>query len=181
MTLDVRTICLGILSRQEASGYELQKALKEDAIGHFVEASYGSIYPALTRLMDEGLVSCREFQQEGRPDKKIYTITPDGLEVFRQALLEQPADDKFRSEFLFFMLFADQISTSHLLELIDNRFAHVQERRDLLALAEPSETPGEQFVRGYGHTVFKAAVEYIENNRHLLEPSPPQVRRKETV
>ncbi len=181
MTLDVRTICLGILSRKEASGYELQKALKEDAIGHFVEASYGSIYPALTRLMEEGLVSCREYQQDGRPDKKIYTITAEGNEVFKQALLEQPADDKFRSEFLFFMLFADQISTKHLRELIDHRFTHVQERSELLAHTEPEETPGEQFVRGYGHAVFEAAVKYIENNRHLLEQSQPQVRRKETV
>src|ERR1043166_3201232 len=76
--MDVRTICLGILTRGDATGYEIKKLFEDDDYQHFVEASFGSIYPALSRLTEEGLVSVREEAQEKRPDRKVYSITPAG-------------------------------------------------------------------------------------------------------
>ena len=73
--MDVRTICLGILTRGPATGYEIKKLFEDDGYQHFVEASFGSIYPALNRLTEEGLVSVREDAQEKRPDRKVYSIT----------------------------------------------------------------------------------------------------------
>ena len=58
--MDVRTLCLGILSLGDATGYEIKKLVAEGSFSFFSEASYGSIYPALTKLTDEGLVSCVE-------------------------------------------------------------------------------------------------------------------------
>ena len=62
--MDVRTICLGILTRGDATGYEIKKLFEDDGYQHFVEASFGSIYPALNRLTEEGYVSVREESQE---------------------------------------------------------------------------------------------------------------------
>ena len=45
--MDVRTICLGILTRGDATGYEIKKLVEDGGYQHFVEASFGSIYPAL--------------------------------------------------------------------------------------------------------------------------------------
>ena len=84
--MDVRTICLGLLSAEDRSGYEIKKLLEEGPLGHFVEASFGSIYPALTKMTEDGLVEFRTEAQEGRPDKKTYSITERGREVFRTAL-----------------------------------------------------------------------------------------------
>ena len=47
--LDVKTLCLGLLSRGEASGYDLKKDF-ESLFRHFFPAGYGSIYPALAGL-----------------------------------------------------------------------------------------------------------------------------------
>ena len=66
--MDVRTICLGILTRGDATGYEIKKTVEEDGYRHFAEASFGSIYPALNRLTEEGLVSVHAQAQEKRPD-----------------------------------------------------------------------------------------------------------------
>ena len=52
--MNIRTLCLGILSRGDATGYEIKKMAEEGLFSHFVEASFGSIYPALTRMTDEG-------------------------------------------------------------------------------------------------------------------------------
>ena len=48
--MNVRTLCLGILSLQEASGYEIKKDVEDGVFCHLIDASFGSIYPALTQL-----------------------------------------------------------------------------------------------------------------------------------
>ena len=48
------TLCLGILRFGDATGYEIKKMVEEDMFNHFIEASYGSIYPALTRMSQDG-------------------------------------------------------------------------------------------------------------------------------
>lgn len=173
MTLDVRTMCLGALSKEEASGYELQKNFKEGPFSHFLEASYGSIYPALTRLTEEGLVTCSEQAQAGRPDKKVYSVTEAGRDTLKNALADFPAEDKHRSEFLFFMSFWDLMEADQIGRLIDlriktllDRLAHIDES-ELEAKAK-----GQEFVLGYGRTILEASIKYLKENRYLLEKNP---------
>ena len=64
--MNIRTLCLGILSLGEASGYEIKKDIEEGLFGHFIEASFGSIYPALNQLAAEGHVTVREQEQTGK-------------------------------------------------------------------------------------------------------------------
>lgn len=170
MTLDVRTMCLGALSEEKASGYELQKSFKEGPYAHFLDASYGSIYPALTRLTEEGLVTWSEQIQEGRPDKKVYSITPAGRDALEDALRALPVEDKFRSEFLFFMSFCELMDTDHIARLIDNRINEVHSRQVFLDEADHEDTNvGHQFVLGYGRAMLEASLKYLRENRALVE------------
>ena len=52
--MNIRTLCLGILSFREATGYEIKKMVEDGMFSHFIDASYGSIYPALTQMLNEG-------------------------------------------------------------------------------------------------------------------------------
>ena len=47
--MDLGTLCLGILSQGDTTGYALEKQL-EQGYGHNYAAGFGSIYPALARL-----------------------------------------------------------------------------------------------------------------------------------
>ena len=52
--MNVRILCLSILFDTEAaSGYEIRKLSTEGEFAYFVEASFGSIYPALAKLEEE--------------------------------------------------------------------------------------------------------------------------------
>ena len=73
--MDVKTICLGLLSLGEACGYELKKNF-ESQFRHFFSAGYGSIYPALADLADAGLVTCREIPQDVPRDEPV-ALGPD--------------------------------------------------------------------------------------------------------
>ena len=83
--MDVKTVCLGMLTEGAASGYDLKKQF-ESTFGHFFSAGYGSIYPALSSLAADGLVDCEEIRQEGKPDRKVYRITDAGRDQLLSAL-----------------------------------------------------------------------------------------------
>ena len=76
--MNVRTICLAILYDGDSTGYEIRKLSVEGEYSYFVDASYGAIYPALAKLEADKLVTSRVEQQDGKPAKKIYSLTPLG-------------------------------------------------------------------------------------------------------
>lgn len=86
--MDVKTVCLGMLTDGEASGYDLKKHF-ESSFGHFFAAGYGSIYPALASLAAHELVSCQCIPQDGKPDRKVYSITSAGRAAL-QVELDKP-------------------------------------------------------------------------------------------
>ena len=108
--MNVGILCLGVLSSGEASGYEIKKEIEDGLFSHFIDASYGSIYPALTQLAGEGLVTVRAEEQSGKPDKKVYAITPKGIDTLARSISVVPGRDKYKSEFLFQMLLQEYIT-----------------------------------------------------------------------
>ena len=68
--LDVKTLCLGVLTRGDMTGYQIKKHF-EEAFSHFFVAGFGSIYPALGDLAQAGLVTCHDVEQTGRIDAGI--------------------------------------------------------------------------------------------------------------
>ena len=170
-SMNVKTLCLGVLNAQgEATGYEIRKMLKEDgAFSHFVDAGYGSIYPALAKLSDEGLVSCTAQEQAKRPDKKVYQITATGRMALLDALLKPPPPDKFRSAFLFTLFFGDQLPARHVDRLIEERISWYREALERINECDSSQlSSGASFVQGFGASVYRAALDYLEANKHVL-------------
>ena len=168
--MDVRTICLGILTRADATGYEIKKLFEEDGYQHFIEASFGSIYPALSRLTDDGLVSVREEAQEKRPDRKIYSITQAGRTAFLAAMMKPLPEDRHRSPFIFAMLFSHLLPPERVRAMLDE---YLRQSRDKLGQITQHDSegvaPGERFVKGLGRAIYVAMLDFIEANRSDLE------------
>ncbi len=168
--MDVRTICLGILTRGDATGYEIKKLFEDDGYQHFVEASFGSIYPALNRLTDEGYVSVRSEAQEKRPDRKVYSITPAGRSAFLASLLKPLPEDRHRSPFVFAMLFADLLPQSRVSGMLDDYIGQVGAKlAHLNGHDDASHSSGERFVTGFGRAVYAAVLDFLTTHRAEIE------------
>ena len=168
--MDVRTICLGILTRGDATGYEIKNLFETDGYQHFVEASFGSIYPALNRLTEEGLVSVRAEAQEKRPDRKVYSITPAGRTALIASLLKPLPEDRHRSPFVFAMLFSDLLPRRHVAAMLDGYIAQAETK--LAQLNEGNtrpKTPGEEFANGFGRAIYAAMLDFLKSHRARLE------------
>jgi DNA-binding PadR family transcriptional regulator len=167
--MDVRTICLGLLTRGDATGYEIKKQFEEDGFGNFAEASFGSIYPALSRLTEEGLVSVREEAQEKRPDRKVYSITEAGRARFLEALSRPVQEDRNRSAFAFAMLFSHLMPLERVQALLESYIAEKEARLARLnAHTTNAQTPGEMFVNGLGRSIYAAMLDYLRAHRSGL-------------
>lgn len=173
--MDSKTLCLGVLQMGDASGYEIKKVFEEGVLSLIHHTSFGSIYPALSRLVEEGLAVCTEMPQDKRPDKKVYSITPKGREALAAALREPPARDKHRSDFLFILMFGQLVPAAHLRRLVEDRIAWYRETLARIEQCDPTDLPPSgQLFHGLGRAVFAAAAAYLEENKDLLEePAKP--------
>jgi DNA-binding PadR family transcriptional regulator len=59
----------GLLAEQPMTGYDMRKHIVLYAV---TRASYGTFYPTLHKLMEEGTVQEEDIEQDARPPKKLY-------------------------------------------------------------------------------------------------------------
>ena len=169
--MGVKTVCLGMLTDGDASGYDMKKCF-ESSFGHFFPAGYGSIYPALSTLARNGHVEFELVPQDGKPDRKVYSITDKGRKALLEGLDNPNPSHKIRSEFLATLWFAHLMSDEQIETIVGNKLTEINE---FLALIEefqaancPGTGPGSQFVAGFGKHMASSFKQYIEENRDLL-------------
>lgn len=79
-------IILGMLIQESLTGYELKKCI-DNGVGVLIKTSYGSIYPALQKLLKRNAISMVEDTNSGR-SKKIYSINKQGKDEFMEWLVQ---------------------------------------------------------------------------------------------
>ncbi|MFE5632629.1 PadR family transcriptional regulator [Streptomyces sp. NPDC056543] len=78
------------LLEKPGSGYELARRF-ERSIGYFWTASHQQIYRVLKRMESEGWVDVQDVPQQGRPDKKEYSVAALGRTALA-AWLHEPIE-----------------------------------------------------------------------------------------
>lgn len=119
-------LILGSLTIHEMSGYEIKK-LMSNSTAFFSNVSDGSLYPALRRCEENGLVRSKELVENGR-FKKVYEITPEGRQVFLDWLERPLKPFNIRYEMLIRLFFASNLTQDKLFQIIDQ---HIQQLEEL--------------------------------------------------
>jgi len=147
---------LGLLEGQAMHGYEIRRRLR-DELGQVSNVSFGSLYPALSRLERSGAVQAAEDPGRpgpvsvpmtgslsgeraaqrgrrsstgiGRRSRKVYAITDEGRRQFAELLENERAGgaDDARS-FSLRLAFARYLPPQARLRLLERRRAHLVER-----------------------------------------------------
>lgn len=101
---------LGLISLEPSSGYDIKKTF-EKSVASFWNQSYGRIYPMLAQLEAEGLAVKEVREQEARPNRNIYSITPKGRQALAQWLLRPVDSMNLKIEILLKLFFGFQMHT----------------------------------------------------------------------
>ena len=147
---------LGLLEERDLHGYEIRRRLREH-LGLLANVSFGSIYPALTRLEKSGAVvvvegsasesvpaapapptgslsgelavlrARRHSPTRSRRGRKVYRVTDAGRQLFAELLTGGGAADDARS-FGLRLAFARHLAPQGRLSLLERRRAQLVQR-----------------------------------------------------
>lgn len=104
--MNIQDVILGILNKKPHSGYEIKQHF-EEYFSFFFDASYGTIYPTLSKMEGLKLITKESVRQEGKPDKNVFTITSTGTERFQTYLHGPVEKEVLRSDFFMHLYFGD--------------------------------------------------------------------------
>lgn len=123
------------LREEPASGLDLAKRFSR-SIGFFWHATHQQIYRVLGRMDADGWVSVTEVAQTGRPDKKVYAVSPAGERVLADWLGAPTPMEPLRSELAVKLRGASYGDRAAVLAVVR---AHLAEHRARLAHYEQLE------------------------------------------
>lgn len=101
--MSLRYAILGFLTIRPFSGYDIKRYF-DNSVRHFWSADQAAIYRTLADLEGDELVGHERVEQQTRPDRKLYHVTPAGVEAL-DAWLVLPATQVVRREPLLLKLF----------------------------------------------------------------------------
>jgi DNA-binding PadR family transcriptional regulator len=106
---------LGFLNYRPMTGYELKQNMDVSTV-HFWNAKLSQIYTVLKSLEQEGWIVSKVKPQEERPDKRIYTLTPEGKRNL-QAWLAEPQTEQAQQKhgLLLKLFFSAQIDRENVI------------------------------------------------------------------
>jgi DNA-binding PadR family transcriptional regulator len=151
---------LGLLHESPLHGYELRKRLNL-LFGWSRVLSYGSLYPALKRMLRNGWITEVTTVSPGvsRRQRIVYQISPAGTEYFATAVTDSgPSaweDENFNMRFAFF----SRTDAGVRMRILEGRRTRLQERLDR---ARAAQRGGDRYVN--------------ELQRHTLESMEREVR-----
>ena len=126
------------LREQPASGLELARRF-DRSIGYFWHATHQQIYRVLARMERDGWTRVSHVAQTGRPDKKVYDVTPAGERVLADWLGAPTPMEPLRSELALKMRGASYGDRAAVLDVVRGNLA---EHRLRLARYEQLERRG---------------------------------------
>ncbi|MBD0379473.1 helix-turn-helix transcriptional regulator [Paenibacillus sedimenti] len=119
-------VILGILMKRSLSGYDI-KHLLESVFSYFYNASYGTIYPTLSKMEKDGLITKESVLQEGRPNKNIYTITEEGRKQFRAYMYSPMQANEFKSDGMTRLFFGEFVDPEVIARYLEHGIAGTKE------------------------------------------------------
>ena len=171
---------LGLISFGEMSGYDLKQFADGSIHYFFWSPARSQVYAELRRLTALGYVTEREVEQERRPDKRLYRITPAGKEAL-QSWLSQPevAPEVHKSMFLLKLFFGGMTPKQTLIAQLEERRRQAQESLEQFAIIEGEIKGVQDFFFPYlilkaGMANRRAALQWVDDAIEELSKGMPQ-------
>lgn len=158
---------LGLLTFGEMSGYDLSK-LVDRTVGHFFSPAKSQIYSDLRRLMGHGYATERRVEQQDRPNKRLYKITPKGERALR-TWLERPDDEPttVKMPFLLKLFFSAHLSRESLVAQVQEQQRQAREDREQLRQLEREMAGKDEMF--YPYLVLQFGLAYTRSRLRWLQ------------
>ena len=122
---------LGFLSIAPLSGYDLKKQF-DSSVQHFWSADQSQIYRVLSRLNTSELVTQEIIEQNDRPDRKVYHITPKGRQALNEWLKSEVPFPPFRYGPMIQIFFGANLTDEEILGIFERHAFGIRRKLSML-------------------------------------------------
>jgi DNA-binding PadR family transcriptional regulator len=157
------------------SGYDIKRMLK--SLSWLVGApSFGSLYPALAALEQDGLVSMKTEARPNRPSRKVYSITEKGAQSLQEWINQPTGPNASLKAFAMRLLVADSMTQAGLIAQLYQRRAQITAHR--VALEQNTLCPrdgtnsGQRLAMDYGLALADAELAWLDRTLDRLSRQP---------
>ncbi|WP_068399974.1 PadR family transcriptional regulator [Kribbia dieselivorans] len=170
--MELRHAILGLLAQRPMSGYDLGRVF-QGSVAHFWHADLSQIYRTLRRLADDGAIDTQTIPQDGKPDRKVHSLTEAGTTALREWLASPLETEQVKDPFLARLFFVESLGRDAALRLLDERAAQTEA---VLATLSAIDIPGDSLrstlyaaTRANGVHHARAELEWIQHVRQQLD------------
>jgi len=165
-TVSIRHFILGLVNRQPMSGYDIKRFLK--SLSWLIDSpSFGSLYPALHALLENGLVTVEVVSRQDKPPRKIYSITESGRRVLQEWLGQPIGSGVSLKAFLMRLVLASNLSQAGLVAYLEQRraqvAAHQLDLEQTARVIDEGMDLGERLALEYGLAVAAAELDWLDS------------------
>ncbi|GAA2069231.1 PadR family transcriptional regulator [Williamsia deligens] len=133
--LSVLVLCA--LDERAMHPYELLQVLVSRKEDRFANIRPGTLYHAVSRLEERGLVRVDDVERAGnRPERTVYAVTPEGSTAVREHLAGLLATPSVEFSDIYLALAqAHELPREQVVDLIDTRLEHMAADRERWSVA----------------------------------------------
>jgi len=184
-------LILGEFKLNPGTGYDFKKFLDTEGRYGRARAPLSQIYNTLKRMTKSGWLTFEEIPQEGKPNRKVYSVTAEGFEVLLE-WLSAPHEPDFRfqdriifTKILYSCFLDDETILSHLRTDLAYRKDYIARfrHRDRTKKIDPaSGVDAERLqavydqVHNYGSSALDLYVEHLEG---IIDHFEKQIEKEE--
>ena len=153
---------LGLIRSAEIHGYQIMELISSH-FGLIVDITKPTAYRLLSKMADDGWIDYRHEQMGSRPSRKVYSITPEGEQIFQKILKQQLAEfDPVQYSDAVSLAFLNVIPKTELRPLLEQRIKSTQ--RALAKLDESEAHLGDyQMLFAHQRHHFEAEIASIQD------------------
>lgn len=168
VTAMTNLILLSFLRQRPMHGYEIQQLIQSSRMDLWTNILSGSIYYALNKMEQDGLIMAAAEERTGARLRKIYSITDEGEKLFQQMIRETLTlpPHSVKSDFSLGLIWIESIPKPEALELLEQNLRQVEE--SLAQWRSGKEIKGQYGLSKIAMATFDNAISLLEQDAAFL-------------
>lgn len=126
---DLEAAILGLIYEEPQYGYQLEKTIEGWGMRNWTQIGFSSIYYILKKLEKKELVKSKLEKVEGKPSRKVFTITDLGRKTMKEKLTYLlSCNQKLINPFDLGLAYLNYLEPQQVIECLENYLKSSQNR-----------------------------------------------------
>lgn len=177
---DLEAAILGLLYEESRYGYQLEKTIEGWGMRNWTQIGFSSIYYVLKKLEKKELVESKIEKVEGKPSRKVFTITELGRKTLKEKLNDLLSwNKKLISPFDLGLAYLNYLEPQEVVDCLENYLESAQGR--IKFLESSVKTQEELGAPYYVVALFSRPLASLKTEMEWVKEFIEKIKKKENL